>query len=366
MRGGRWHHLARQLTSPASHHPWRIQITHLGAHFEAGRPAIAIEASIREAALPEGSSVGPVWAAPTTVPNGSRSKTTGDKSNRMDNRIANTTKGPIEYTLLGNGPVILVCHGTSSNCFSADGYAPFLKAGFSVLTPSRPGYGRTPLAVGVSAKEAANAMIALLDMLEISTCVSIAISGGGPTGISLAANWPHRIHRLSLIAAIARPEDRSNEPAYRRQVDFYGPMHNVIWKMLHLMSWLSPDRIARQTMAIFSNHDPEDAFRRLTRAEIKNICSFYQRRSSRQGALNDFAQTVGKELLQKIEVPTLVIHSREDGSVPFSHAEWSLAHIPHAELCESGFTGHFYWVGPDYQRVSQRLVDFFKAEAQPI
>ena len=31
-----------------------------------------------------------------------------------------------------------------------------------------------------------------------------------------------------------------------------------------------------------------------------------------------------------------LIHSRENHSVPFTHAEWSLKHIPKAELCEAG------------------------------
>jgi pimeloyl-ACP methyl ester carboxylesterase len=60
---------------------------------------------------------------------------------KAESRIANTSKGLIEYTLLGRGPVVLVCHGTSSNCFSVEGAAPLVEAGFTVLTPSRPGYG---------------------------------------------------------------------------------------------------------------------------------------------------------------------------------------------------------------------------------
>ena len=62
----------------------------------------------------------------------------------MKSHIAQTVKGPIEYTLQGSGPVVLICHGTSSNCFSTDMTAPLVEAGFSVLAPSRPGYGRTP------------------------------------------------------------------------------------------------------------------------------------------------------------------------------------------------------------------------------
>lgn len=280
----------------------------------------------------------------------------------MVSRTANTEKGSIEYTWLGNGYVILVCHGTSSNCFSHDGYDVLVKAGFSVLTPSRPGYGSTSLKVGTSAKDAAEALVALLDTLEIKKCAVLSISGGGPTGIALAAHWPQKIDRLVLAAAVSQPENRVNEPEYHSQVAFYGPMHNITWTMLQLASRLSPNSMARQTMAIFSSHDPHKAFRNLTSEDVRNICRFYRRHSSRKGALNDLTHTVGKDLLRSVGVPTLVIHSREDKSVPFSHAEWALAHIPQAELCEGGFTGHFYWIGPDYQRISQRLVEFLKTE----
>lgn len=279
---------------------------------------------------------------------------------KVESRIAQTSHGPIEYTLLGNGPVILVCHGTSSNCFSVEGCDPLVEAGFAVLTPSRPGYGRTPLEAGRSAKEAAGALIALLDCLGIKTCGVKAVSGGGPTGVALAAFHPDRVQRLALAEAITKTEDRLHEPAYQRQKSFYGPLHGMFWNMLGLVSRLSPSSMAKQTMAIFSTHDTEEVFKQLTPEDIDAICRFYQGSSSRKGAMNDLMHTLGKEVLQKVQTPTLVIHSREDKSVPFSHAEWSLAHIPNVELCESGVTGHFYWVGPDSQRISNQLVSFFK------
>jgi pimeloyl-ACP methyl ester carboxylesterase len=276
----------------------------------------------------------------------------------MKSQITQTSKGPIEYTLLGDGLVVLVCHGTSSNCFSTELASPLVEAGFKVLTPSRPGYGRTPLAAGRTAVEAAEALIALLDSLQIQTCFVVAVSGGGPTGIALAAKFPQRVERLVMVSAISRPEDRSNEPNYKNQTAFYGPMHWVTWGMLGLMSRLSPRSMARQTLAIFSTHDPADGLKKLSREDIEKISRFYQGQSSRQGALNDGTHTVGKELLIAITQPTLVVHSREDAAVPFGHAEWSLENIPKSELCEAGFTGHFFWVGPDFPRISQRMVEF--------
>jgi hypothetical protein len=41
-------------------------------------------------------------------------------------------------------------------------------------------------------------------------------------------------------------------------------MHELTWSMLHLISRLSPRSMTRQTMAIFSTHDPDEALIRLS------------------------------------------------------------------------------------------------------
>jgi pimeloyl-ACP methyl ester carboxylesterase len=190
-----------------------------------------------------------------------------------------------------------------------------------------------------------------------------AFFGAGDTLVSnplllLAAGFPQRVTRLVLAEAISYPENRPNEPAYKNQMTFYGPMHRVMWGILGLISRISPLSMARQTLTIFSTHDPVVGLNKLSIAEIDSISRFYQGHSSRQGALNDTTHTVGASLLQAIQQPTLVIHSREDNSVPFAHAEWTLRQIPKAELCEAGVTGHFFWVGPDFHRISQCMVEF--------
>ena len=278
----------------------------------------------------------------------------------MKSQIAQTRRGPIEYTLLGSGPVLLACHGTSQDCYSTNGLDELAKAGFSLLIPSRPGYGRTPLDVGQSSHEAAEALIALLDCLNIRSCSVIAVSGGGPTGIALAASFPQRIEHVVLMAAVSRPQERIHEPSYESQMAFYGPSHGMQWRMLQLISNLSPRAMARQTMSIFSTHDPDDAVSRLSPEGIEAIRQFYQGHSSRKGALNDATHTVDRRQLQEIKIPVLVVHSREDKSVPFAHAEWSLQNIPQARLCETGFTGHFIWVDPEYAKINTQMADFLQ------
>ena len=276
----------------------------------------------------------------------------------MKSLIAQTRQGPREYIMKGTGPVVLICHGSSDDCHSGYPYEFLVEAGFTLLVPSRPGYGRTPLEVGRSNVQAAQTLIALLDCLDIQTCSVLAVSAGGPTGIALAANYPERINHLVLMAAVSQPEKRTQEPSYRNQMAFYGPLHGMQWSMLRLISNLSPRAMARQTLAIFSTHDTDDALRRLSSSDVESIRHFYQGRSSRRGALNDATHSVGQRLLQTVSLPALIVHSREDKSVPFSHAEWSMEHIPNVRLCESGVTGHFISVGPDYQDICKQIMNF--------
>jgi pimeloyl-ACP methyl ester carboxylesterase len=214
--------------------------------------------------------------------------------------------------------------------------------------------------VGRSNREAADSLVALLDHLAIPQCSVIAISGGGPTGVALAANYPERVNSLVLIAANTYTENRQNDSGYQSQKAFYGPLHGLFWGMLRLFSILSPRRTALQTLAIFSTHDPQDTMSRLSPEDIRTLSRFFHGHSSREGALNDLTHVVTRELMKNVVSPTLIIHSREDASIPFHHAEWSLKNISNARLCESGFTGHFYWIGPDYQRICESLIDFLR------
>ena len=202
----------------------------------------------------------------------------------MKSEIAQTSKGPVEYTLLGNGPVVLACHGTSSDCFSTDLAKPLVESGFSVTDALTPGLWAHAAGGRTSAARAAEALAALLDSLDMKTCSAIAISGGGPTGITLAAGYPERVGRLVLAAAISRPEERPNEPNYNRQAAFYGPMHSVMWGMLGLVSRLSPRGMARQTLVLFSTHDPDDGLSKLSAEDIQNISRFLPRSFFTQGS----------------------------------------------------------------------------------
>ena len=267
--------------------------------------------------------------------------------------LAQTAGGLIEYTIKGSGPVILSLHGTSSDCDSEMGYAPLIKAGYSVLTPSRPAYGRTPGPVGETAKQAAGAMVGLLDFLKLDKVYLMAISGGGPTGIHLAANYPNRVKCLILEAAVSK-----QLASYAFLKKYYGGPHLLIWFMTKTTANIAPKLMFRLTMSRFSTHKLSEIMKQTSPEDITNMKRFFQTPDYAHGAVIDLEHKVTKELLNRIQIPTLIIHSQEDASVSFDHAQHSNENIKGSELYIARSYSHFIWIGPGSDEVGQKVVAF--------
>ena len=73
-----------------------------------------------------------------------------------------TACGPVEYTEVGTGEVILYFHGTG---LTGDAMVPIelplVESGFRLIVPNRPGYGNTPLSEHRSAADCAAVAAAL-------------------------------------------------------------------------------------------------------------------------------------------------------------------------------------------------------------
>jgi hypothetical protein len=91
-----------------------------------------------------------------------------------------TACGPVEYTDVGTGEVILYFHGTG---LTGDAMVPIelplVESGFRLIVPNRPGYGSTPLSKHRSASDCADVAAALLDALNIDIANVMGSSGGG-------------------------------------------------------------------------------------------------------------------------------------------------------------------------------------------
>ena len=292
-----------------------------------------------------------------------------------DSEFAQTAKGSVEYTRAGTGPVILQVHGGATGCDQTLALSwDFHEAGFTVLTPSRPGYLRTPLTTGATPEAAADAFASLLDVLAIHQVAVMGTSGGGPTALQFALRHPERVSSLVLQSAVTQQfiEPRRSTHSLLGWVVF---SRSGKW-FVDLGSWgiallarywpgflvrtffnasevLDPGKAKERRAYVLQHPEQLAFFRRVTMSGLPL--------SARQaGIWNDLHQYAQLPVypLEQIQCPTLVLHGRADGNVPFAHAEFVARTVSKAELHAIEDCGHLIWVGPGAPQAREAVLAF--------
>jgi 3-oxoadipate enol-lactonase len=122
------------------------------------------------------------------------------------------------YDDLGEGQPIVLLHG---HPFSRRMWAPQLESlsdEFRVIAPDLPGYGESAGRGHVVAmRELADAVLELMDALEVERAVVVGLSMGGLVAMELGLGEPDRVDGLVLAATTAAPVT-DEEVATRRRV----------------------------------------------------------------------------------------------------------------------------------------------------
>lgn len=255
------------------------------------------------------------------------------KTLQSGSQIAETDVGRIEYVLKGEeGPVVLFLHGMPG------GYdqAPDNRAGFRLLAPSRPGYLSTPIEVGRTPAEQAQAFAALLDSLGIESVVVMGVSGGGPSAISFAAMYPERTTALIAMQSISQPFPNEGEVSALMGSDI------LYWMMVStLLRLQGPEGLVTIQIPDPSNqqlvHNDPSKLEQFTRL----MWSVWPPSLRMTGWQNDMLQVNDLALpVREIRVPTLILHGTADAIVPFAQSQQLAQQIPEARFHEVDGGGH--------------------------
>jgi len=227
-------------------------------------------------------------------------------------------------------------------------HEPAAAAGIRLVTPERPGYGRSdPVHAGVTFADYADDLRQLLDHLELPAATLGAASGGGGFALAAAILLPQRVRRLILVSA-AVPAPRAT---------LRGMMPPV-----RLLLWLAvrAPRLTGKLLASQGSTDLDSPVSRLARrampAADRRVLDDPQWRAAlvedsrealRQGsdaAVHDLRVGrggLGVELAD-LTVDTLLLHGAEDVNVPIGIARWFAAQVPSSRLLETPGAGHFF------------------------
>lgn len=270
----------------------------------------------------------------------------------------------IEFTIAGEGEPILAFHGGHSNCHENLGYEELIQKGFSIITPSRAGYGKTAKEVGSSLPEACRSYVALLDHLKIDRVHVIAVSAGGPSGIHFASQFPERVRTLTLQSAVTKKWlAPGNKEFHVASTIFHPLIEKGTWTLVSTLAQRFPRLLYKQMAPSFSDLSITEIMARTTEEDMTQITNMLRRQQSGHGFMIDLAQTssVSTDHLRSISCPTLILHSKHDGSVSMDHATYAQRNIASAHVHVLGSWGHIIWLSETADEVARTVSEFMNS-----
>ncbi len=265
-----------------------------------------------------------------------------------------TSKGEIEYTMLGNGKPMLIVVGGHTNCKETIFHKGLDANKFCFVTPSRPGYGLTPLTEqNKTPRGIADLFVALLDKLNIQKTIVVGISAGGLAALEIAANYPDRVDNLILMSALTKKWFVRTDKVYKGAKKIFAPKtERYTWFFYKLFFSLFPNAMTKTMFKELSKYRPI----KFTKDEFQELKQMTLIMRSYKGFDNDLDQTIDQEILKQIKCQTLILHSVNDNAVDLSHSQNAKTNIRNSKLVTfNNHWGHLLWLGADYEPVLKEL-----------
>ena len=292
-----------------------------------------------------------------------------------DSKIIQTSRGQVEYDMRGHGPTVLHFHGGNVGHNGWFFLAHLVEGGYRLLTPDRPGYLGTLLANNGSPEAQADLAAALLDALAIDAVAVVGISAGGPGALQFVLRHPDRAKALILLSAISRrtglSEDQMNSTLGRLVMTprFQNPAYFLINQaMKRIPSLALQDYVRTETtydMKTGKRYIKQILADPAQRQQVMDLADAIVPALPRfEGVSNDLnvQQSLDNLPLEQIQIPTLIVGSKNDGDIGYENSTNSHAKIPNAELITVEQFGHFIWWGDaqvtkDFQKRIEIFLD---------
>lgn len=253
-------------------------------------------------------------------------------------RYVETDKGKLHYHVAGDGPPILLLHGSGpgvSGWANFRGNLPVFAEHFRTYVLDMPGYGKSYPLNGNPFAVTPGAILEFLDALGLRSVSFVGNSFGGAMAVRIAADNPDRVSRLVTIGGVGISLFSASPPeGIKLLVDFVQePSHErlVTWmeSMVYDTSLLTDEFVQTRWEAA---SDP------VTLADLKKLHNPQMLAAMRHRRL-DAADHVAA--LTRIQAPTLITFGRDDRVTPMDSALVAMRLIPKCELHVFYDCGHW-------------------------
>lgn len=274
--------------------------------------------------------------------------------------LIDSRAGALEYAVAGNGPPVMMIHGTGGGFDQGLLFAAKLRQrGFSIVAPSRFGYLRSAFPDDASPVHQAETLVDLLDHLGIDRLPVIGGSAGALTAAEFALRHPDRCARLGLLVPAANLTNRD-------PVEFTALQRLAVGAVLGsdfafwALSRLAPGQMMRTLLAtdpaLLESVSAEEQLR--ARTILDQIFPIGRKID---GLRTDgyWAGAPSPTAYDQISVPTLILSCEDDLFGTARTARLLAERIPDADLILYPTGGHI-WLGHD-DDLADRIAEFIRS-----
>jgi pimeloyl-ACP methyl ester carboxylesterase len=248
----------------------------------------------------------------------------------VDRHVISTRWGAVEYAERGSGDPVLVVHGIFHNCvgglLSVRDYADR-----RFIAPSRFGYLGSSMPLDATPAQQADALAALLDALGIDHIDVIGESAGATSALQLVLRHPERVTHLAVLVgnlpgsptAVVQP---SLAKRFNRQFPLWVLRTFAPSMMVRLVAGLPKGFPMSREDARFVTEFIDSLFP--VSPEGVDFDAFVS-----NADVNDYD-------LEAINVPTLIIHTKDDQVASHEASQRAAERIPGARFLSLESGGH--------------------------
>lgn len=279
------------------------------------------------------------WRSFSSAVSAARARTRG-RSTVFQGRF-----GDMEYAEAGDGPPVLMVHGTGGGFDQGLDFAQPLTKRWRIIAPSRFGYLRSAFPDDPSSERQADAFADLLDRLAIDRAPIIGGSAGALSAMQFAIRHPDRCSGLAAMVPAAYapgrpPVDPPN--ALAQAIIEHGLRSDFLfWLGMTLNEDAMIGALLATDPALVKAAAPDE--RRRVQSILRNILPVSERA---RGLVNDakLAYDPAPMHLERIRAPTLALSLEDDRFETLAAARHIAATVPGARLASFPSGGHV-WVG---------------------
>ena len=263
---------------------------------------------------------------------------TGELTRESTLRELATERGMLRYHEAGDGPPLVLLHGSGPGVSGWQNYRGVLAAfaeHHRCLVLEFPGFGVSDPAEGYPMVTAPRSVLDLLDGLGLERVPVVGNSMGGIVAVNLAIAHPQRFSRLVTIGGVGVPLfSPSPAEGINLLMEFAAdPTRQRLVEWLHSMVYdraLVTEELIEERWALATNPH-----------SLATARAMYSREAFQAQQASAASRPPYWSMLHKVEAPTLLTWGRDDRVSPLDSAIVPMRTIPQAELHVFPRCGHW-------------------------